>query len=263
MTEVLKLILEIASADTADGVWRIGTGFFAKHGFRRVNYGYTRFRSHNSVGDPDDALFLSTCGTDYVNRYFRGKFFARTPLYHWTESNVGACTWAWVKTAATEGRLTPDELASVKENQKIGVSSGVTISFPVHSSRSKGALGLIADPGLTDEDVESIWASHRQEIDAVAQVMHLKLIQFPIAGRTRPLTQRQREVLEWVADGKTTQDVATILGISAAMIEKHLRLAREVLGVDTTAQAVAKAALLNLIFIGSPQVGETTAIAAG
>lgn len=51
-----------------------------------------------------------------------------------------------------------------------------------------------------------------------------------------------------MADGKTTQDVALLMGVSPAMVEKHLRLAREALAVETTAQAVAKAALLNMIF---------------
>jgi LuxR family transcriptional regulator len=62
------------------------------------------------------------------------------------------------------------------------------------------------------------------------------------------LTQRQRETLEWVADGKTMQDVGLLMGVSPAMVEKHLRLARDALDVETTAQAVAKAALLNMIF---------------
>jgi len=51
-----------------------------------------------------------------------------------------------------------------------------------------------------------------------------------------------------VADSKTTQDIAILMGVSAAMIEKHLRLARDTLDVKTTAQAVAKAAMLNMIF---------------
>jgi len=45
------------------------------------------------------------------------------------------------------------------------------------------------------------------------------------------------------------------------MVEKHLRLARESLSVDTTAQAVAKAALLNLIF--QPVVPSQASVAAG
>ena len=263
MTDGLPLVTSIALAASADEVWRLATQFFALKGLSRVNYGFTRFRSPRSMGDPDDALFLSTCDADYVQRYFRGKFFVRTPVYHWAEKNVGSTTWAFVRQAATAGLLSADELASVQENARIGVTAGITISYPANSSRSKGALGLIADTGLSEDDVETLWARERDALEAVAHIMHLKLIQFPIAARTRPLTSRQREALEWVADGKTTLDVAVLLGVSAAMVEKHLRLAREVLSVETTAQAVAKATLLNLIFQTPAPANDKPAIAAG
>ena len=64
----------------------------------------------------------------------------------------------------------------------------------------------------------------------------------------RRLTKRQHEVLQWVSDGKTTQDIAIIMDVSKATVEKHLRLAREVLGVETTAQAVLRMAYQNQIF---------------
>jgi hypothetical protein len=35
------------------------------------------------------------------------------------------------------------------------------------------------------------------------------------------------------------------------MVEKHLKLARETLCVETTSQAVAKATLMNLIFLSA------------
>ena len=82
--------------------------------------------------------------------------------------------------------------------------------------------------------------------------MHLRLTQLPYPVQRRPLTERQREALEWVADGKTTQDIAMLMEISQAMVEKHLRLAREALSVETTAHAVAKASVLNQIFIIDP-----------
>jgi LuxR family transcriptional regulator len=63
------------------------------------------------------------------------------------------------------------------------------------------------------------------------------------------LTARQREVLGWVGDGKTVQDIALLIGLTPATVEKHLRLARAALNVETTAQAVLKAAFQNQIFI--------------
>jgi DNA-binding CsgD family transcriptional regulator len=79
-------------------------------------------------------------------------------------------------------------------------------------------------------------------------VTHMKLLTLPYTG-SRSLTARQREVLQWVGDGKTAQDIAILMGLTPATIEKHLRLAREALDVETTAQAVLKAAFYNQMFV--------------
>lgn len=248
MSEVLPLLARIAEATAVGPVWQAATGYFARLGFGRVNYGYTRFLNDKTIGNPEDAVFLTTADAEYARRYFAGGLYARTPAFRWAQQNTGACTWSWVGEALARGELSPEEVAAVKQNLEMGISAGVTVSFPETSTRAKGALGLIADAGLDHGAVETIWQARREEILAVANMMHLKIVNMPGANRRRPLTQRQREALEWVADGKTTQDVALLMEVSPAMVEKHLRLARGALDVETTAQAVAKAALLNMIF---------------
>ncbi len=250
---VLTLLGRIAEARSIDEAWGLATGHLADLGFGRINYGFTRFRHQRTIGDPDDALFLTTCDADYAQRYFRGGFYCRTPVFRWAERNSGICTWAWVKEAFEAGRLSPEEAEAVRQNVMMGVTAGITVSFPEASARAKGAMGMIADPGMDHAAVEAIYEAHREEILAVAQMMHLKIIQLPHLSRSRALSPRQREALEWVADGKTTQDVALLMGVSPAMVEKHLRLAREALAVETTAQAVAKGALLNMIFQRPPE----------
>lgn len=252
MADILPLLMQIAESTGADEVWHLATRQFAQLGFARVNYGFTRFRSARSIGDPDDALFLTTAGDAYAAGYFRNGFYARTPAFRWAQANEGACTWTWVREAMLAGKLSAEEAETVRHNAAIGIVAGISISFPETSARAKGAMGLIADPGLDHVAVDRIFADHRAELLALAHMTHLKLIQLPYASRRRSLTTRQREALEWVADGKTTLDVALLMGVSAAMVEKHLRLAREALSVDTTAQAVAKAALMNLIFQRNP-----------
>lgn len=255
-TSILPLLNRIAAAAAIDDAWAQATEHFAAMGFGRVNYGFTRFRHLKTIGDPDDALFLSTCDADYVNRYFRGGFYAKTPVFRWAERNSGACTWTWVKEAFEAGRLAADEAEAVRQNAAMGVTAGISVSFPEVSARSKGAMGLIADPGLTHVEVDRIFAERREEILAVANMMHLTIVHLPQLSRHRALSPRQREALEWVADGKTTQDVALLMGVSPAMVEKHLRLAREALAVETTAQAVAKGALLNMIFQRLPETAQ-------
>jgi DNA-binding CsgD family transcriptional regulator len=58
-----------------------------------------------------------------------------------------------------------------------------------------------------------------------------------------PLTAREREVLEWVAAGKTNRDIASILGARPRTIEKHLERIYEKLGVETRTAAVRRARL--------------------
>jgi len=248
VADLLSLLTRIAEAESTAAVWDLACGRYRTWGFARANYGFTRFKSDRSIGDPDDALFLTTSDAAYVQRYFRNNFYARTPVFRWAEANSGSCTWAWVRAAYEAGTLPPDEAETVQQNAVIGVVAGISVSFPTASMRAKGALGLIADPGLNHAAVEQFYAAHRVEVEALAHMMHLKLIQLPYNARRRALTTRQREALEWVADGKTSQDIAVLMGVSAAMVEKHLRLAREALDVGTTAQAVAKAAMMNQIF---------------
>lgn len=254
MSAAVPLIVRLAEAETVTAVWAMATEFYKSLGFSKANYGFTRFLHARNIGDPDDAIFLTTGDADYANKYFHNGFYARTPVYRWAVNNSGSCTWKWVQEAYASGKLTPDEKAAVEYNAALGVVAGISVSFPESSTRSKGALGLVADPGIGTDQVEAIWEAHRDDILAVAHVMHLKIIMLPQPAAKRSLTDRQREALEWVADGKTTQDVALLMQVSPAMVEKHLRLAREALSVETTTQAVAKASLLNLIFQRAPRL---------
>jgi LuxR family transcriptional regulator len=80
----------------------------------------------------------------------------------------------------------------------------------------------------------------------INNVAQLKIMSLPhLTPSGERLTNRQREALEWVSNGKTTQDIAILMGLTQATVEKHLRLARKVLGLETTAQAVIRAAFQN------------------
>jgi DNA-binding CsgD family transcriptional regulator len=54
------------------------------------------------------------------------------------------------------------------------------------------------------------------------------------------LTPREREVLDWVAAGKTNRDIASILGASPRTVGKHLERIYEKLGVETRTAAAMR-----------------------
>jgi DNA-binding NarL/FixJ family response regulator len=61
------------------------------------------------------------------------------------------------------------------------------------------------------------------------------------------LTEREVQVLTWVARGKSSSDIATILGISERTVNFHLDNAMRKAGVATRVQAAVKCAMLGLI----------------
>ena len=56
-----------------------------------------------------------------------------------------------------------------------------------------------------------------------------------------PLTAREREVLRWLAAGKTDREIAAILAVSVRTVQKHLERIYTKLGVETRTAAVMRA----------------------
>ncbi len=77
----------------------------------------------------------------------------------------------------------------------------------------------------------------------VMWLLGLRAVNAPAASRlaTASLTQRETEVLSWIAKGKTNRDVGDILGVSPRTVNKHLEHVFEKLGVETRAAAAALA----------------------
>lgn len=61
------------------------------------------------------------------------------------------------------------------------------------------------------------------------------------------LTPREREALQWAAEGKSEWEIGERMGISEHGVDKHMRTAREKLGTRSRVHAVAEAIRLGLI----------------
>jgi DNA-binding CsgD family transcriptional regulator len=65
--------------------------------------------------------------------------------------------------------------------------------------------------------------------------------------RTIPITEREREILLWVRDGLSNQQISEKLGISALTVKNHVQKILRKLGAANRAQAVAKAMTMNAL----------------
>jgi len=244
-----ETMLDLLNAPGIEELWDMHTSLMADYGFDRLIYGYTRYRTATSLGDPDDFVLLTNHKPDYTDVFVGEGLFFHAPMVRWALENDGACSWSVMHEMARTGTMTGPERKVLEFNLAKGVKAGYAISFKSISPRTKGAIALTARPGLSQDEVDGIWARHGDDIIVLNTITHLRILSLPYTAPGRTLTKRQREVLGWVGDGKTIQDIALLLDLTSATVEKHLRLARDSLNVETTAQAVLKAAFQNQMFI--------------
>ena len=221
----------------------------AEFGFDRLIYGFTHFWSGKSLGDPGDFILLSNHDREYTDVFVGKQGYMDAPMVNWALNNEVAGSWSMLAQMQADKVLTPEEQRMIAFNRSMGVIAGYTISFKSVSTRSKGAIALTAKEGLSQQDVDAIWDEHGPDIHLMNNMAHLKILSLPYTSPHRVLTKRQLEALAWVGDGKTIQDIAVLMGLTSATVEKHLRLARQALSVETTAQAVLKTALFNQMFV--------------
>ncbi|NRB02444.1 MAG: autoinducer binding domain-containing protein [Rhodobacteraceae bacterium] len=239
----------LSNCQSIEALWDKHCRKMAEYGFDRLIYGFTRYRSGTSLGDPEDFVILTNHDTAYTDVFLGEKHYIDAPMVNWALENEGVGSWAMLAEQMRANVMTPAERRVLEFNQSMGVTAGYTISFKSVSARSKGAIALTAREGMSQSDIDAVWAEHGNDIHLMNNVAHLKILTLPYSTPSRNLTKRQREALEWVGDGKTMQDIAILMGLTSATVEKHLRLARESLAVETTAQAVLKAAFANQMFV--------------
>jgi len=241
-------INRLLNASTIEELWDMHTRRMAQFGFDRLIYGCTRFCTPTSLGDPDDFVVLSNHAPGYIEAFVGDRLYFNAPMVRWSLENVGACSWSVLDDRIAAGDLGAEERAVIEFNRAHGVTAGYSISFKSLRPRMKAAMALTARHGVCQPEVDALWQTEGETILAFNNLVHLCVQTLPYEPPKRALTARQREVLGWVGDGKTVQDIALIMGLTPATVEKHLRLVRKALCVETTAQAVLKAAFQNQIF---------------
>jgi DNA-binding response OmpR family regulator len=88
------------------------------------------------------------------------------------------------------------------------------------------------------------------DFDVLATIISARLARvarMDVWPRDIELGEREIEVLTWSARGKTSDEIATILGLSKRTVDFHMDNARNKLGVATRTQAVVKAVTGRLI----------------
>ncbi|MFD2739242.1 autoinducer binding domain-containing protein [Sulfitobacter aestuarii] len=239
-------IIDVLAARDINAVWRSFSTALVAFGFDKILYCGIRMPGGCLVEDINDALLLHLGPQEYLDQYLGSELYRGSPAYAWASQNSGFASWP--DAIAALGPIdTLTHKRILKLNADFGICSGYVGSLKGLVPGMRGIIGMSPARGLHQPEADRLWARHGKDIEILCQLLHLRVASLPQTDPRRPLTSRQREALQWCSQGKTMQDIATIMGVRSVTIEKHLRMAREALNAQTTAHAVQKAMALNLL----------------
>lgn len=132
------------------------------------------------------------------------------------------------------------------EAKEFGIgANGMT--FPIRGRGGEVALFSIAS-NMTASEWEDFRRCNLPDMQMIAYYVH-KLITEPFDEPTAPprLSPREIECLKWASNGKTHDEIGTILNLSANTVRVYLDTARHKLNGMNITHTVAKAIILNII----------------
>lgn len=161
----------------------------------------------------------------------------------WSHQQTGSAPCQQIDTGLTS------ECARLADRH--GLNSGYVLSLGNQIPDVHGMVVVTPHAHASPIKSRRLWENAGGRIRMLSTLLHFRMATLRRNRRAQSLTSRQREVLEWSAAGKTVSETAVILGVSAATVEKHLRLARAAMSAGNTAQAILKAYVTDQLFTTS------------
>ena len=226
-----ELVDCLHAAHTEDDFRRIAERTAHALGFRWFAY-----FGHRANGPK----LISSYPKSWTSHYFREGYHNIDPVLQDPRNTSRMFLWdgreARSAKSAKERRLFEDALS-------FKIRTGLTVRIPASQNQCAAFTLAVDDRSLgLDRFIET----SQDMLEMVALNYHAHVSArigrtSPGGGVGSPLTQRERQCLAWISDGKTMQDIAELLGVSSRGVKFHLDNARRNLAALTLPHAVALA----------------------
>ncbi|MEM7210949.1 MAG: LuxR C-terminal-related transcriptional regulator [Pseudomonadota bacterium] len=204
--------------------------------------------SHRTIIDPARRIDLSTMPRSWLDHYNDAEYYRIDPGLQRVRNATGPIPMSFHNghpTYQAEGRACAmfDEMKSFKAR------GSYFVPFRRKAGAPAASVNFLTDCEGSQFD---FWLqAHAVKLHLCATVAHTRIFELmqPCAEDEPPvaLAPREREVLQWLAQGLKTTRIAERMNISDRTVEFHLKNARSRLGASTREQALAKALTLGLI----------------
>lgn len=235
----LRLLAQLETDLTVETLEEFIEFIRSRYGLSGIVYFSPSFRGC-SLTDP---FIVRTPGAAWAEAYKTERRALNDPIIQMGARSLLPMDWARIPRRSKDG-----EIRIGDGKQAWGDRQGLTI--PVRGpTNSVWALFL-----ATSKESDAEWAARRHErmkdLVHVANYVHQRA--YELHAEEAPvdlnaITKRETEALEWAAEGKTIEDIAILMRISAETVKAHLDSARFKLGALTRVHAVTKAIRAGLV----------------
>lgn len=167
--------------------------------------------------------------------YRRLRLFTQDPLIKYYRAQLGFVEWH----KAFELHPSPDNFRQAIEDHQL--LPGFSYGYTSHGRSFQGVTSICSLNGLR----RTLTPGDKYLLSSLVPVLHL--VGRGTKLRSKGLSSKELEVLEWARDGKTAWEIASIRQISEATVKYHLKSIYSKLGVSNRAQAVGEALCLGII----------------
>lgn len=207
-------------------------------------FGFTDFLI-TDMPPPDRGLqghtILNGWSQAWFERYMQEDFYSADPMARHTHATVEPFFW-------NEVNVDQDDLQALRVMNEVS-EFGLKEGFSVPILGAEGDLSCVTMGGRRMERQPRMrTAIHMMSIYAHARARALASDRAEKTVSAPPnLSEREREVLKWVARGKTDWEIGEILNISKETSFAHVRNCCRKLDAQTRTQAAVRAILLGQI----------------
>ena len=214
VTRLGDFYAKVEAATWSEPLWQATVAFFGEAGFPLVSYHH--MPPLGSVDEGRIRVVAHGFPEDWVKKYIREKLFRIDPVPEYAFQRETPFLW----------KDTPLELFPGDEQKRFwkalkGADFGDGLAVQAFGPGGRNGYFGLGFGGAA----HALPEGERTMLQSACQAAHLKYCL--LLRETLPpppqLSQRERQILEWVARGKSNSVIAEILGISSHTVDAYLR----------------------------------------
>ncbi len=190
---------------------------------------------------------ISNYNHEWLEEYDNRGYYLVDPRAHACMTSMTPIFWNTEKPYLD--KLAKDAKRMMENAHEHKVCSGV--SAPIFSFQdAKGAfsLGLSSHGSLSEQEKHlELISPFVNYLGVFVHQAMMKFLKLEKSNATILLSEREKDCLCWAADGKTANEIASLLYLSESTVKYHFRHAMQKLGAKNTSQALSIAILKGYI----------------